>query len=167
MKQVITMDYYMLRISQSKLNLILQNVVVILGIVVIDIPFIWIQFIISRTSLSLKAWNESDTEVLSSKSNERNVSNLHSIICFRTTFWWIGLYTDTPCNSCKFDKESAACIACQRNWYWLDGEPFEFYKWGGEDPNNKGRCALLWTRMDGFGDLGCSYQYHFICKAKG
>ena len=93
---------------------------------------------------------------------------MHFNVFRKWEWYWIGLYTDTPCNACISNQNSLACISCRQNWYWLDGEPYVFNSWCQPDPNNNVKCgALGWRPGYNFADSLCDSNIYFICKKRG
>ena len=83
-----------------------------------------------------------------------------------STFYWIGLQTDSPCDDCRHSIADAACLSCRDGFYWLDGKSFsDFQIWDEDDPNGNDGCGIL-QGTGIFADIPCGDTLKFICRAQ-
>ena len=97
----------------------------------------------------------------------------NSVRCRRTNStyctYWIGLYTDSPCNACLHDDTTDACATCRNNCRWLDGEPYIFNIWVDNQPDDGYKYGALRYRhgYSVFVDRSSTNGSFYICKVKG
>ena len=95
------------------------------------------------------------------------------MIYFRGNYYWIGLYTVSPCNICnQYDNPlyellyQSRCLTCRNNWRWLNGEAYNYNNWFSSDPDQAVECGAT-TDLGRWIDHPCTEEYRYVCKARG